>query len=213
MINLDVYHFAKNDHGEVVLHRLDNGKCLLNLPGFSIYEIFMMLNGAEKGLLELSVFLVFIIRYYEEVLPLRKQFKDEELGPIIDDLGMALVLALDAMNRNDQGQIKSAPFSQSALPALKGQHMGHIKYRVKDTLVAPINKKLLTKTERISHFFNQEDKSRSMHFKELYDKSAMLFIEIYEYWNCNVIEQSKSTFFFSSKFRKLVQSSYLGDCI
>lgn len=205
LLMLDVIQFTKNEHGETFLQKTSNSLCLLQLPGFSIYELFMMLNGAEQGMLELSVYLVFIIRYFEEVLPLRKQVKDEEFGPIKDDMGIALVLALDAMNTGEDEKLNLEKKEKENIPTLKGQHMNHIRYRVKDTMVVKSNKKLLANTDkRIKHLFGAENKCADLSFQQLYDKCADLFIGIYEWWNCKVIEQSKSTFYFSSKFKKLV---------
>lgn len=136
LIDLEMISFTETGPDRVgELAKTVNTSFLFHLPSFSIYEIFMMLNGAEMGLLEISVYLVFIIRYFEEVLPMKKQFKEEDFGPVRDDLGIGLVLALDAKNRSESGQEQFQHPDKSKLPQLKGQHMSIIRYRVLDTIV------------------------------------------------------------------------------
>lgn len=130
---MEVMTLSRNKEGYVRLKRAMYGVFLLHLPDFNIYEIFMLINGASEGMLELSIYLVLIIRYYDEVMPLTKKELDEINKPIRDDLGIALLLALRSYSqKDDKYKIKSS----TELPEIKGQHLTQIIYRAKFMMVA-----------------------------------------------------------------------------
>ena len=199
----------ENDHLEDVgrLRLSPTGQQLLHLPCFNVYEICFIFNCSQIGFLELSVCMVFIVRHYEEIMPLRRQQENLDMGPIRDDLGIALLIALDILDRLEPITKQSG----ETLPVLKGQHLASIRYRVKDTVVDSSDQKFLTKNKFLNQAFpwNGTD-TEAESFQSLYDQMSQQFISVYEYWNGKVIEQSKYTFFFSSKFKKLVRLFHVG---
>lgn len=115
------------------LKRTDNGSIALMMPAFSVNEVFLLLNAAEKGLIEVTIFVVLISRYFEEML-YYKPGKDEvpEHARPVDDLDLAVRLACKVKSMHDCQEMSIADYYLSKKDVI------NLKYSTMDILVVHV---------------------------------------------------------------------------
>lgn len=125
------YTSESDDHKS--LKRTDNGSIALMMPAFSVNEVFLLLNAAEKGLIEVTIYVVLISRYFEEML-YYKPGKDEvpEDARPVDDLDLAVRLACKVKSMHDCQEMSVADHYLSKKDVI------NLKYSTMDILVVHV---------------------------------------------------------------------------